>query len=246
MARTESMAFHKASGKVGEFVINQIDGQSVLKARSFRNSSRTDGQVKQRAAFGSLAATWQTLTPMQKNGWLLLGKQMTDPENRRLKKTLGAYQAFTSVNGLLLSTGGTVQTTAPDAPQMPAPLPPVLLDATRGSGVTAPFTLTLRSAAYTGKVQVFGAAPALAGQDMFDASAFKLLGTVTGLSATGTDITALYAACFGIPAVGEKVALRVAAVSSAGFRSLPLYVSDVVAAPGAEASGSGDRGLKAA
>lgn len=239
MARGSNPLLSKLSGNLGDYSVAQVNGQPVLRARPTSSGAESEAQSRQRALVGSLAQTWKTLSPTQKNGWLLLGAQMTDAKGRALT----GFQAFIMVNTTLGTIGSAYVMDAPASPTPPPALPPVLMLQARQT-VTSPFSLILSSPAYAGRVLISGASSVLAGRDSLIASAFKPLGQQVGLG-TGTNLTALYVARFGIPALGMKVALRLTPVTDAGFRGIPRMIMAVVASQAAEDS-AGDSLLKAA
>ncbi len=87
---------------------------------------------------------------------------------------------------------------------------------------------------YPSHVLIYGAPPVPAGQNIYKKKgAFKLLGGVTGLTATN-DLSALYNAKFRCTGGGNKIALKLVGVSASGTRSAELFISGVTAASSAQ------------
>lgn len=68
---------------------------------------------------------------------------------------------------------------------------------------------------------------------------------MTGLSSS-TDLTTLYVARYGVPPAGSQIAVRLEAISAAGFRGTGRVVTAVVAQEAMRAASPGDGLLKAA
>jgi hypothetical protein len=225
MAKGYNQFLEGIVGKVGAIVVTTNGQQTIMRKRVYRNTSDTAAQRVIRANITGLAHLWVTLTPVQMAAWHTLGLQMPDKAGTR---ALNNYQAFTSVNGVLLACGQPTVSDAPAAPSYPASLPPVLL--TAGSGPSSPFALTLSSAAYTGLVMVYAAAPASPGRNSFSRSQFKLITTLTGLTAGSTSLTTAYEARFGTPSAGRKIALLLTPVSATGFKGTSVEPTALVSA----------------
>ncbi len=189
-------------------------------------------QSRARQNFASMAQAYKALTRDEQNGWLLLGKQMLSAT--RKPRPLSGGQAFTQLNGVRLSCGMDMLTTAPAVPDMPPGLPPVRLIANLAGGV---FSLRLAANSGSSTAQVWGARPVLAGHDIYHPSAFKLLGIAAVSAGVGVDITEIYQQQFKTIVAGDKIALTLYALSETGFRGPGLVVASVALGMGVESAG---------
>jgi hypothetical protein len=225
MAKGYNQILQGLVGKIGQVVVTTSGARTIMRKRIYVNKSATPAQQRTRACFSGLAHLWATLTPAQMDAWHSLGAQMT---GRADDPALSNYQAFNSVNALLLACGKAPVVDAPAAPTIPAALPPVTLTAAAGPSPGA-WSLTLASAAYDGMVQVCAAAPASPGRRYFSRCQYKLITTLPSLSSDAADLTAAYAARFGPAAQGRKIAITLTPVSAAGFKGETVETTILVA-----------------
>ncbi len=195
-----------------------------LLARSARFSPKvSQRQSERRQEMSRIASAWQGLDA-ERAGWQALANVLNEREGRTGRQALSAYMAFTQVNSVRLASpdGLDILTDAPASPETPAFTAPVLLSATVTEGR---LTLELSSTAPLGPLQIAGCRPLIAGQAVRPAHAF------TGLNAAVGSPFALgeaYARKFGAVRAGQKIILRVRAVSENGFRGAPLLACATV------------------
>ena len=195
-----------------------------------RRQVLSDGVSQSRQSISTLAFHWQATTWAQRDLWEALGRAIALKYGTAV---LTGYQAFVSVNSVTLAQSGSSGITldAPATVAAPLPLPnPLDVSALQTSGSGATFHLHILSAVYGSPVELHAAPPVPAGHDFFDHSSFKRLGQVSGLDEDATDITGLYAAVYGSPGVGAKIALKLTPINPAGFKGNTLFVSQVVQA----------------
>lgn len=174
-----------------------------------------------------LAATWNAMDAQAKSTWQALAGRLAEPLKVGQPSRVNAYATFCQLNSAVLASGGAIQQYAPEARQTPPALPPVLLTADFDESA---LRLTLAAASPTGRVLLYGAAPALSGKPVYDSAAFVLLGSLPNLGAPH-DVAALYTARFAVPGPGWQLSLRVIPVTPAGFKGQPLVFTAVVTVP---------------
>jgi len=231
MATGYNQMLQGMSGKVGGLIAVTRGEQTVMRRRSYTNKSQTAPQKQAQASITGLAQLWSTLSIAQMDGWRTLGMQMADGKSGR---PLSNYQAFTSLNGVLLAGGMPPLSDAPAAPVMPARLPLLTLDIQHAPGTALVFMV--RSAAYLGAVQVYAAAPASAGKNSWSKADYKLITTLDSLINGGTPLADAYTARFGPPAAGRRIAVRLAPIAAQGFRGTTIDIVGTVSATPAAAA----------
>jgi len=87
---------------------------------------------------------------------------------------------------------------------------------------------------------LYAAEPTLPGTNTFKRNNMRTIGSVPGLPAGGTDITALYTHTWRAAQASEKVAVKLVGVSANGQRTGDYFLSGVTTALVAEAAGSPD------
>lgn len=228
MAKFISHIVTGASGSVGGTTYAKNRNGLYFRAKTAPTQPRTPAQDSVRAAFTGSAQAWRGLSEAQRAGWRALGAQVTTTDSLGQSSTLTGAQMHLSLNAVLATTGASPIQDAPSQPESLAALPAITLEAARAGGPNGAFSLLVRSTAYAGKVQVYATPPVSAGRSAFGSSGFRLLEVADGLQNGGTAITDAYAAKYGPPTLGSKIAVRLVPVSPSGFKGAKYHASAIV------------------
>lgn len=129
--------------------------------------------------------------------------------------------------------------TLPAAPVPAPPLPLVMLSNTYSQGALS--LALFASTPYAGRVIVYAARPALAGNNLYKKGAFKVIGSLPSLVQGGNSISALYAAKYRVPSEGYEVAVKLVGVTSHGFRTSEMLLTNIVGASAQAAHEAADK-----
>jgi hypothetical protein len=192
------------SGKRGLTVSEQGRNGQISRILAIPSNPRTAAQMAVRHALSSVSARWRTLTEEQRSAWRALA--MTRKSAPRLGQSgpLTGSQLFAKIN-CSLATLGLAQVDAPPSfPQFPDnPVGGLVI--TNAAGV---ITLKLGCPnTPANNTTVRGSAPC--SQGMASAQSYRILGVLPAPVQGSCDITNLYKARYGSPAVGTKVFVRV-------------------------------------
>jgi len=168
------------------------------------------------------AAAWRTCSANQKAGWAALSTQMARTDALGSGYLLNSFGAFVSVNNNKLMVG--------DARVLDAPalVTPATLDSVTITLTAAAFSVVYAPtpAAALTRVPAYCSPQRSAGRT-FEGD-LRLVAFSTAAQASPLVLTTLYTARFGVPVVGNRIFISFHTLT-AGFRSGPLFVSQVVA-----------------
>jgi hypothetical protein len=156
-----------------------------------------------RTAFQGARSFWGTLSDEQFQAWEAAG------QSRRIQSLLGrsgpisGYLVSVSVNAHLAMLGLPKVTTPPPIPVFPSNPVTGLVVTNNAGNVSVQLQLSGKPGPY---VLVFGARPQNSGVTYVDH--YPFLGVLPEQAGESVDINALYAARFGVPAVGKRVFIR--------------------------------------
>jgi hypothetical protein len=179
-------------------------------------------QAVVRSRMASNAATWRTLTDVQRAGWESLGSEISRNDALGQSYTLNGFMAFCLVNNNKAAAGDALVTSAPTI-TVPANV----------ATVTVTLTAAAFSVAYTATplgagVRLFSyCSPQRSAGRAFE-NDFRLIQVSAAAAASPAVLTTTYAARLGTPVVGNRIFMNFASYQG-GFLSLPLEVSQVVA-----------------
>lgn len=168
------------------------------------------------------------MTGVDQSSWAVLAGQTAQTNELGMPSKVGAYALFVQHGITQTNAGGQPHTTAPAAPVPAPPLPLVMLSNTYSQGA---LSLTLfASTPFAGRVIVYAARPALASNNLYKKGAFKVIGSLPSLVQGGNSISALYAAKYRVPSAGYEVAVKLVGVTSHGFRTSEMLLTNIVGA----------------
>ena len=212
-----------STGKRGMIVAYPSPYGQCQRAYGVPKNTLTEARSRVRIAFGTYARGWsKVLTQPQRDAWDAAG-----PHVKTAKRlTAGHFTGqllYQSINFVRACVGQPTPLLYPPEPVVFSPNPVGKLDITNGEdGVRLFVNLSSRP---TEDIMVYGQAPCSAGRRKRRRVAY--LGLLTSANAGPAEITALYTARFGEPAVGEKVFI-VTRQEKDGWQAFEHETSEIV------------------
>ncbi len=163
---------------------------------------------------------------VDQSSWAALAGQTAQTNELGMPNKAGAYAHFVRHGITQINAGGQPQTTAPAAPVPAPPLPLLTLD---NNYVQGSLILSIiSSAAYAGRIIIYAARPALAGNNHYKKGAFKVIGSLPSLAVGLNAIGPLYTTKYRVPTAGYEVAIKVVGVTTHGFRTNEVLLTDII------------------
>lgn len=200
---------------------NKLNGSVLSKNRYgsyVRNkvtpvNPQTSFQLNQRALLSSLSSEWRSLTQAQRDAWAAAAQAQPITDIFGDSKILSGQSFFVSRN-LNLAGNDTATITSPgvatDVPFIGATSATAIVDA----GIVDSFTIAISPAVIpAGYKLIVYATPGYSPGISFVKNKFRRLGVFPALAGS-VSIDYAYGARFGVPAVGDKVSVRIALVST--------------------------------
>ena len=188
------------------------------------SNPRSDRQLVVRDLLAQQARRFDGLTDAQQDAWIVAAAGYKSTPTLGQSGPLTGLQLFVRINCKLGLLGQEPVDVPPVSPQFPN-LAPQNLVITNTAGVIA---LKLTCPTSPGENTIVRAsAPVSQGRETCDD--FRILGTCPAPAAGSADITSLYTARYGAPAVGKKVYVQVNQFVN-GWESLPVTFSGIVPA----------------
>ena len=159
----------------------------------------TSKQGAVRAAFGTQAAVWSTLTGAQQAAWATWAINHPTVDTLGQAKVLSGFSAFLACNLALLAVASTPITDPPAEPVWPDLLMTVTQTTTSTSIVFTPPTV--------GYVQSFWAGPPRSAGTNFEGN-YRLIAQAYSTDMSPATPQALYVAAWGAPLIGQVVFWR--------------------------------------
>ena len=213
-----------SSGKLGNTVYFKGRNGQVVRALAIPSQPQSAAQIGQRTNFAMASQKWDSITQAQQAAWRAVASTIqTKPRNGQSGPMTG-NQLFCEINARLGAVGADFVTDPPARPAV-APNPVGALVVTNPSG-TPVLKLSCPSAP-PANTTVWGAKPVRNG--VARTPAMVLMGVLPTPAQGACDITALYSAVFGAPAVGTKIFVATELLN-AGYGGGRLVTSGVVPA----------------
>ena len=183
---------------------------------------RIAGQLNIRSIFATVAKRWRSLEEAQRSAWIAAAALHQTKASLGQSGAMTGSQLFLKVNANLALFGQAQVDVPPADPQFDA-LAPQNLVISNAVGV---ITLKLTCPGDPGDHTIVRAsAPQSAGREV--CNDFRVLGACPVPTAGSADITSLYTARYGVPAVGTKVFVRCNQMVD-GFEDIPQEFVAVV------------------
>jgi hypothetical protein len=165
---------------------------------------RSEAQLNVRNAFGNIAARWRTLTEAQRLAWIAAASAHQTRATVGQSGAMTGSQLFNKINNVLALLGAEQVDAPPSSPQWPDN-PTDGLTITNLAGVIALKVSCPGTPA--NNTMVRASKPVSQGRSV--CNDFRVVGVLPAPVAGSCDITALYTARFGTPAVGSKVFVKI-------------------------------------
>lgn len=193
-------------------------GQYTRNRRAPTQPVGTGRRAFMRAAFGSAAAGWGSLTASQQAAWATYGNShpITDALGQSIKLT--GQQAYVQINAQLLNVGSSATATPPAGAAIAAPVLTVFT-VVHGTPPTITITLTA-SGASTDHILVAFSRPQSGGVSF--CKTFWQQTVIVGNATTVTTPGVAYNAQFGSPAIGQRVFIKLTPVNAGGETGVPV------------------------
>lgn len=221
--KTKNPMWQGASGKLGTYIVYELNGQTVMRVRRPATTRISEKQAIHRSTYSSTAAHWAHVPDSQKMNWGRLALRLPRWETDAPGTPLTGYNAFcqSATGRAALSLSMLKECPLLD---IPAFLPNIQLTA-QMTGNT--LSLHLGGAEYGAALQVFGVKPVY--PFVAPPTRFALLGVLpNGIGTDGADVGAWYRKQFPKVCAGCVVTLKLVPVSVSGFRGQPLTVTATV------------------
>lgn len=197
------------SGSVGGVVSSRNTFGQYRRNRSSPAQPNTEAQVAARAALTSWAAKWRTLTDNERTSWDSYGNTITRYDSLGQAYKLTGFQAYVGAQTLRDRMSETQKVSVPvgPAPSNPGTSISVLIDD------TPVWTVTVLGIATSGDIryEVSASGPMSQGRAFNGDYRFVKRGSGTALLA-GLACVNEYSDKWGVPAVGQRVFVKVACV----------------------------------
>ena len=212
------------SGKLGVFVSQGGRCGQSRRILAIPTNPRTEEQLNIRQMLGSTAHNWKTITETQRLAWNAAAKLIQSQPRLGQSGPLTGLQLYVRVNFNLTLVGEPAVADPPVAPTFDANIIQSL-ELTNVSNVRSiKLVCSGSSDAFN---LVWATPPQSAGR--YAVNDFNYLGELPEVVSGKADITSLYSAKFGLPAVGQKVYIRSKQMVS-GYEDLPHQWSGIVPA----------------
>jgi hypothetical protein len=214
------MAKHNSPQKHGSVGNSTFQGGPyglIERQRVEPRNPRTLAQQNIRSRVKSFAGKWRELSEAQRTGWRALASQRPT--------RLGGCQLYIGLNVVCANCG---------LPQLEAAPPPPVFGLVVATGLVADDTPTVRLTQMTATVAperfIVDASPPLSAGILKVGRRWRQLTVVRGHAGPGVDLdmTAAYVARFGAPQAGQRLFVRLSAMSN-GFRDAPVQFETIVA-----------------
>jgi hypothetical protein len=210
------------SGKIGLQVYQGGRNGQVVRTLAIPTNPRTSDQSLARAHLLTASKAWDTITANQRAAWWAAAANVQTRSRLGMSGQITGNQLFVKVNVSRLTIGGTILETPPaDATFSPLPVTALVITNTGG---TIALSLTTTDAPPDGTM-LRAAPPVKAGVNR--CPGLNVLGTLDSPVANAINITSVYTAAFGVPAVGRKVFVAVNSNIN-GWQDLPVVLSATV------------------
>jgi hypothetical protein len=192
------------AGKCGVVVYQQGRYGQIARALAIPANPQTAPQMAVRNRLTLASRGWAALTQAVRDAWTALAATLQSQGTLGLHGALTGNQLFTRVYCNLMIIGADAPTTPPAMPTF-APLPVASLEITNPGGVVALKLVTTGSP--PDGTMLRAAAPCSAGR--YKPGSYRFLSVLGSPVANRIDITNVFTARYGAPAVGAKVFVRV-------------------------------------
>ena len=212
------------SGKRGLNVSEGGRNGQISRILAIPSNPRSDAQMAVRHALSSMAAKWRTLTEEQRLAWIAAAKGRKSAPRLGQSGPLTGSQLFAKINCSLATLGTDPVLVPPPFPEFPGNPAGALQITNTGGAISLKLACPSTPLPST---TVRGAPPCSQGK--YCVEDYRILGVLPTPAQGACDITSLYTARYGVPAVGSKVFIRVNQNVN-GWEDIPVQTSAIVPA----------------
>ncbi len=232
MAKIKNLLLQGVSGRMGDFMVYQLNGQTVMRRRAKKRTSITAKASQNEKNFVGVGTTWSRLTYPERAAWGQTALRVPRWGAPAGSPPLSGYQCFSSAATGRQAQSLPISTQAPPVPDLPPLLALPTVTATLSPSVPGGLVLELSCAPFACAVSAFAARPAIPGGRVPDARQCALLRTLPTLASGAASLGDAYVKQWKTPPAGAELFLRLVPVSLLGFRGPAVTVSVIVnAAP---------------
>ena len=212
------------SGKLGVFVSQNGRCGQFRRSLAIPTNPRTEEQLNIRQMLGSMAHNWKTITENQRLAWIAAAKLIQSRPRLGQSGPLTGMQLYVRVNFNLTQVGEPAVANPPVVPTFD----PNIIQSLELTNVSNVVSLKLVCSGSSDAFNLVWATPPQS-PGRYALHDFNYLGELPEVVSGKADITSLYSAKFGVPAVGQKVHIRSKQMAS-GYEDLPHQWSGIVPA----------------
>ena len=212
------------TGKLGLTVTYPSRNGLIRRSWVVPANPRTAEQLLTRSYLGLSASAYDALTEAQQDAWIAAAAQYQSKPTLGQSGPLTGLQLFTKLNAALRLVGEPPVTDPPAYPTFDA-------NVTQSLTITNTTNVIAIKLACAGSSDSFNLIRACAPQNSGTRrpGSIRYLGELPEVTAGFSDITAIYTAKFGVPAVGDRIFVQSNQMES-GFQDLPKAYSALVPA----------------
>lgn len=180
-----------------------------------------------RANLGLASGSWSSMSSPQQAAWISFAAAYPVTDSLGQSITLTGQQMFVRINASLLNLGQNISTTPPTTNVVPD-----VSDLAAAFSIATGLSVTFTGGDPSDFVAVGLSAP-LSGGTRFNKTFWQPLGGAGWTAADSspwTLTTAIYAAQFGVPTIGQRVFVKGTPVNAGGFNGTPAIVIATVVA----------------
>ena len=212
------------SGKIGNQVYQGGKFGQVVRTRAIPTNPKTTDQTNARAILTTCAKAWKTISEANRLLWNAAATTVKSSPRLGMSGILDGEQLFVQVNANRLTVGNDLGETPPPVPEIP-PIPVTGLTITNTAGV---ITLKLTTTGTPVDATMLRVSKSKS-PGVYRTPELNYVGTLDSPTNNAIDISTVYKAKYGSPAVGNKVWVSVNS-NVEGYVDTPLVFSATVPA----------------
>ena len=214
-------------GKLGGHVFTKTKSGATMRTKVTPVNPQTAAQASARSRLGGNSQAWAGLSEEQRSGWNALASETSKTNIFGDQYFPSGKNLFTSVNNNLVMIGRPPITEAPVFAELPF-IVDMIVQVDNSAGEIR-LTIDVSGSVAGHALVVEASAPSSAGKYNFDGSYRQIMVAVTGAVPTPQTLLIAYAAKFGNPVDGRKIAFRAYYVSIAGGNASPRFTTSAIA-----------------
>lgn len=220
------------SGKIAGNVFSRNANGAFIRNRVNPTNPKTGRQISVRASLSTVSSAWRGLTDAQRQAWTDAAPLFPYQDRLGQTKTYTGQQLYCRLNQTIVQVGGTMINTPPLSQEFPgtefAGITGITLDAGAIDEFLLDFTDTTMPDNW--RIQMFATPGVSTGITRPAQGLFKLVTTISTITASQYDAATAYSALFGTPADGSAVWVRLLMVNYFTGQRIELGTKSAIAA----------------